>query len=257
MSEVRVLHRPPLPPSLRRRVARRGRRTLTDMAETIRVMVEEGKKRVVASAFDWPGWVRSVKVGNDVLPVLEAYRPRYAPVAALAGLGDAFAAAGELEVVERLDGAGHGRLLRHLLGQDGRARVRADERGRVRAQDRPAAGVLGVLRRRRLAGVARAEEGAARRRTRSRPARPTCERRRDRRASQEGRRADTARGPRRPGGDPSPSRRLLRGGSASSTRAARPRAFEDQSSSRSGAPRTTCSITPGRWRTATCPEEPE
>ena len=67
------------------------------MADPVRVMVEEGKKRAVASAFDWPGWDRSAKIGIDVLPVLEAYRPRYAPVAALAGLGDAFAAAGELE----------------------------------------------------------------------------------------------------------------------------------------------------------------
>ena len=68
----------------------------------------EGKKRAVASAFDWPGWDRSAKTGIDVLPVLESYRPRYAPVAALAGLGDAFAAAGELEVVERLPGTGMG-----------------------------------------------------------------------------------------------------------------------------------------------------
>ena len=78
------------------------------MADPIRVMVEQGKKRAVASAFDWPGWDRSAKNGIDVLPVLATYRPRYAPVAALAGLGDAFAAAGELEVVERLDGTGMG-----------------------------------------------------------------------------------------------------------------------------------------------------
>ena len=78
------------------------------MADPVRVMVEEGKKRAVASAFDWPGWDRSAKIGIDVLPVLESYRPRYAPVAALAGLGDAFAAAGELDVVERLPGSGMG-----------------------------------------------------------------------------------------------------------------------------------------------------
>jgi hypothetical protein len=78
------------------------------MSEPIRVMVEEGKKRLVASAFDWPGWVRSARNGHDVLAVLAAYRPRYAPVAALAGFGDAFGAAGELEVVERLEGTGMG-----------------------------------------------------------------------------------------------------------------------------------------------------
>ncbi len=78
------------------------------MSDPVRVMVEQGKKRAVASAFDWPGWDRSARNGNDVLAVLESYRPRYAPVAELAGLGDAFAAAGELEVVERLDGTGMG-----------------------------------------------------------------------------------------------------------------------------------------------------
>ena len=73
----------------------------------VRVMVEHGKKkRVVASAFDWPGWGRSVKLGGDVLPVLEAYRPRYAKVAELAGLGREFDAAGKLEVVEELEGTG-------------------------------------------------------------------------------------------------------------------------------------------------------
>jgi hypothetical protein len=74
-------------------------------------MVEQGKKRAVASAFDWPGWDRSMK-GTDAeggaLEALATYRPRYAPVADLAGLGDAFAATGELEVVERYAGTGMG-----------------------------------------------------------------------------------------------------------------------------------------------------
>ncbi len=70
-------------------------------------MVESGKKkRVVACAFDWPGWDRSARHGHDVLAVLEAYRPRYAKVAALAGVGAQFDAAGELDVVERVDGIG-------------------------------------------------------------------------------------------------------------------------------------------------------
>ncbi len=77
------------------------------MAGSIRVMVERGKKkRTVASAFDWSGWDRSGKTEEDALRVLEAYRPRYAKVAALAGLSDEFGAAGELTVVERLEGIG-------------------------------------------------------------------------------------------------------------------------------------------------------
>ena len=81
------------------------------MAEPIRVMVEQGKKRAVASAFDWPGWGRSAKgaaVEDEAVAILAAYRPRFAPVADLAGLGAEFAATGELEVVERRAGTGMG-----------------------------------------------------------------------------------------------------------------------------------------------------
>ena len=77
------------------------------MTDPIRVMIERGKKkRVVAVAFDWPGWDRSAKTEEGALEVLDAYRPRYAKVAALAGLADEFAAAGGLEVVERIEGTG-------------------------------------------------------------------------------------------------------------------------------------------------------
>jgi hypothetical protein len=73
----------------------------------MRVMLEQGKKkRVVACAFDWPGWDRSARIGEDVLAVLAAYRPRYAKVAELAGYGADFGTAGEFEVVERLPGTG-------------------------------------------------------------------------------------------------------------------------------------------------------
>ena len=82
-------------------------RNLARMDDSIRVMVERGKKkRVVAVAFDWPGWDRSAKTEEAALQVLDAYRPRYAKVAALAGLADEFAAAGELSVVERTEGNG-------------------------------------------------------------------------------------------------------------------------------------------------------
>jgi hypothetical protein len=77
------------------------------MAEPIRVMIEQGKKkRVVACAFDWPGWDRSSRINTDVLAVLTSYRPRYAKVAELAGYGAEFDATGEFTVVERVDGIG-------------------------------------------------------------------------------------------------------------------------------------------------------
>ena len=77
------------------------------MSNTVRVMVERGKKkRSVAVAFDWPGWDRSGKTEEAALEVLETYRPRYAKVAARAGLGGEFRKAGEFDVVERLPGIG-------------------------------------------------------------------------------------------------------------------------------------------------------
>jgi hypothetical protein len=60
----------------------------------------------VAAAFDWSGWDRSAKTEEAALGVLDAYRPRYAKVAALAGLADEFGATGELAVVERVEGNG-------------------------------------------------------------------------------------------------------------------------------------------------------
>ena len=70
------------------------------------VMVELGKKKVVAVALDWPGRDRSGKSEAEALQVFAAYRPRYAKVAERAGLADEFRAAGELAVVERLEGTG-------------------------------------------------------------------------------------------------------------------------------------------------------
>ncbi|MHB8439642.1 MAG: hypothetical protein ACYDD4_10830 [Acidimicrobiales bacterium] len=88
------------------------------MADSARVMLEQGKKkRVVACAFDWPGWDRSARSGEDVLAVLAAYRPRYAKVTELAGLGDEFGATGEFEVVEQLEAIG----MSDYYGLSGRA----------------------------------------------------------------------------------------------------------------------------------------
>ena len=69
-------------------------------------MVEKGKKKTVASAFDWPGWDRGGKSEDEALAVLARYRPRYAKVATLAGLGDEFGATGKVKVVERAQGTG-------------------------------------------------------------------------------------------------------------------------------------------------------
>jgi hypothetical protein len=74
------------------------------MADAVRVMVEQGKKRTVACAFDWPGWDRAAKTPELALEKLETYRERYAKVAALAGLGDKFRAAGPIEVTEHIEG---------------------------------------------------------------------------------------------------------------------------------------------------------
>jgi hypothetical protein len=78
------------------------------MGEAIRVMVERGSKKpvAVAVALDWPGWNRSGTSEAEALKVLDAYRPRYAKIAKLAGLAKEFRAAGELSVVERLKGSG-------------------------------------------------------------------------------------------------------------------------------------------------------
>lgn len=76
------------------------------MAQMLRVMLESGKKKVVAVAFDWVGWERSGRTQEDALAVLADYRARYAGVAELAGLAEEFRAVGEPEVVERTEGTG-------------------------------------------------------------------------------------------------------------------------------------------------------
>ncbi|MEO1060335.1 MAG: hypothetical protein AAFZ07_02875 [Actinomycetota bacterium] len=88
------------------------------MSQPVRVMVERGKKkRVVACAFDWPGWDRSTKLGGDALEVLDSYRLRFAKVAELAGYGDEFARLGGLALVEEVEGIG----MTDYYGVSGRA----------------------------------------------------------------------------------------------------------------------------------------
>jgi hypothetical protein len=68
------------------------------------VYLEVGAKRVFAATVDWPGWCRSGRSEEDALDQLAAYAPRYAEVAAAAGVpppdADSFT------VVERVKGDG-------------------------------------------------------------------------------------------------------------------------------------------------------
>ena len=78
------------------------------MADELRLALEIGPKgkRVVAWAPDWPGLERGAKTEEAAIERIQAYVPRYAPVARLAGLGGELAALGPVEVVERYPGAG-------------------------------------------------------------------------------------------------------------------------------------------------------
>jgi hypothetical protein len=81
------------------------------MADELRVMLELGPKgkRVVAVAPDWPGLERGAKTEEDAIARLQAYLPRYAPVATLAGLSAEFMAIpanAAVDVVERYPGTG-------------------------------------------------------------------------------------------------------------------------------------------------------
>ena len=82
------------------------------MANELRVMLEIGPKgkRVVAVAPDWPGLERGAKTEEAAIARLQAYLPRYAPVATLAGMGAQFAASATptvpVNVVKRYPGTG-------------------------------------------------------------------------------------------------------------------------------------------------------
>ena len=75
---------------------------------SVRTVVQHGpkEKRIAAFALDWPGWGRGAKTPVDAVETLEAYRPRYRPVAGLAGLEAEFDAAGPLDIVEDHVGTG-------------------------------------------------------------------------------------------------------------------------------------------------------
>jgi hypothetical protein len=79
-------------------VPARGRR-----AADAAVYIESGTRRVFACALDWPGWCRSGKDEEQALAALDSAAPRYAVVAAEAGL--AFTAGATFDVVEHLAGS--------------------------------------------------------------------------------------------------------------------------------------------------------
>jgi hypothetical protein len=82
------------------------------MADALRVMLEIGPKgkQVVAVAADWPGLERGAKTEEATIARVQAYLPRYAPVAKLAGMGAEFAAiatpTAAVDVIERYPGTG-------------------------------------------------------------------------------------------------------------------------------------------------------
>jgi hypothetical protein len=81
-------------------------RSLFGMSDTLRVILEMGRKRrLVAGAMDWPGLDRWGTSEDDAIGRLLSYVPRYAGVAQRAGLASAFAQARDMEVVERVPGS--------------------------------------------------------------------------------------------------------------------------------------------------------
>ena len=76
------------------------------MTDGLRVILEIGRARkVVASAYEWPGLDRWGTSEDDALAKLEAYLPRYAPVAERAGMASAYARSRDIEVIERVRGS--------------------------------------------------------------------------------------------------------------------------------------------------------
>ncbi len=78
------------------------------MPKPLRVLLEIGPKgkKMAAFAPDWPGLERGAKTEEAAVERLVDYIPRYAVVAKLAGMGDAFKGLSDAEVVERFTGPG-------------------------------------------------------------------------------------------------------------------------------------------------------
>jgi len=78
------------------------------VAQQIRVLLETGPrgKKVVAVAPDWPGLERGAPTGEAAIERILSYVPRYAVVAKLAGMEDAFADITNSVVIEQYSGTG-------------------------------------------------------------------------------------------------------------------------------------------------------
>ncbi len=79
------------------------------MAKRLRVTIEVGPKgkKVIAVAPDWPGLERGAKTEEVALERLQAYLPRYAQIATLAGMDGEFAASSAaFDIVEHYPGTG-------------------------------------------------------------------------------------------------------------------------------------------------------
>jgi hypothetical protein len=78
------------------------------MTTKVRAAVEAAPRKVFLIALDWPGWCRAGKTEEAAFEAFLLAAPRYAPVAARAGLAAEFdgLASGsiEIDVVERLPG---------------------------------------------------------------------------------------------------------------------------------------------------------
>lgn len=74
------------------------------MNKQLEVYLEVGAKRVFACAVDWPGWCRSGKTEEAAIEALLAYAPRFAPIAAAAGDTLPEMSAGDVRVLERVQG---------------------------------------------------------------------------------------------------------------------------------------------------------
>jgi hypothetical protein len=72
------------------------------VAPAIPVYLEVGKKRVFASALDWPGWTRAGKDEKLAIEALLAYLPRYAIVPKTARID--FPTDAQFKVIERVSG---------------------------------------------------------------------------------------------------------------------------------------------------------
>lgn len=56
------------------------------MPATVKVALEQGRRRTFASALDWPGWARAGRGDDQALEALESYRNRYGALLTKRGL---------------------------------------------------------------------------------------------------------------------------------------------------------------------------